>query len=326
MQESNKLSRVSAVVLDLDNTLFDATQWCIAALRHAGRVRGLNSAAVDRAIDAYLQQHQEFGHDIYNAILLGCMQSDSGANIKALHDATGHYHGQGQEWSLYPGAQEALVELSRRYRLALIADGPVEAQKAKVQALGLHSYMRTIVYSDAIDGVRSRRPDPRPFREMRDRLELPSNQVLFVGDHPSKDFKTPRYLGFVTCRVFTGPYRALPYPDSDSEADFDAVSLARLPELLSAPALDLSSYAHLPFLKQPEAAAPADLKVTELPEELKVATAAAGQSPQEEPVARRESPQLMPVTKPVPAAPVKLAQPVQAASASNAGAKPVASR
>ncbi len=302
MQEGNRLSRVSAIVLDLDNTLFDANQWCVAALRHAGRVRGLSSSAVDRAIDNYLETHQDFGHDIYNAILLGCMQSDSGSNIKALHDAAGHYLGQGLEWELYPGVQETLLDLSRRYRLALIADGPVEAQKAKVQALGLHKYIRSIVYSDSIDGVRSRRPDPRPFREMRDLLELPSNQILFVADQPSKDFRTPRFLGFLTCRVFTGPYRGQPYPDSDSEAEYETTSVARLGDLLAAPTLDLSSYAHLSFLKQPEDAAPADLQVNPLTHDASVAARPVDspvlpQRPLEDiPAARRESPVLLPVS------------------------------
>ncbi|MCC7479047.1 HAD hydrolase-like protein [bacterium] len=311
MQEGNKLSRVSAIVLDLDNTLFDATQWNIAALRHAGRVRGLSSAAVDRSIDHYLEHHSSFGHDIYNAILLGCMQSDSGANIKALHDAAGQYLGHGHDWDLYPGVRDTLKELGRRYRLALVADGPVDAQRAKVRALDLAQYIRCTVYSDAIDGVRSRRPDPRPFREMRDLLELPSNQILFVGDNPAKDFKTPRFLGFLTCRVFSGPHRGEAYPDAESTADFETTSAARLPELLAVPSLDLAAYANLPFLKQPEDTAAADLKVAEggMPEQQPEPAVAAQP--------RRDNPVLLPVARPVsPASPAahSLASPVQPAA------------
>jgi hypothetical protein len=115
--------------------------------------------------------------------------------------------------------------------------------------------MRHIVYSDMIDGVRSRRPDPRPFREMRDLLEIPSNQILFVGDNPAKDFETPKYLGLLTCRVHTGPCRNHDYGSPERKADFEVTTAARLPDLLSTPQIDVSSYLHLPFLKKPEVGA-----------------------------------------------------------------------
>lgn len=253
MQEGNKLSRISAIVFDLDDTLFDATAWKVAALEHAARQRGLNASAVERAIEAYLREHGTADAGLYNAVLLACMQHDSGSNIRALHDAASHYSGRERSWELYPGVLEALQELSRRYRLALIADGPVDSQKHKVQALGLSSLMRTVVYSDEIDGVRSRRPDPRPFREMRDRLELPSSQIMFVADHPVRDFKTPRFLGFLTCRVLSGPFRAEAYPDLDAQADYEITTVARLGELMAGPQIDVSQYLHLPFLKAPQA-------------------------------------------------------------------------
>jgi putative hydrolase of the HAD superfamily len=270
MTDSSKLSRVSAIVFDLDDTLFDVSRWNIAALRFAGRMRGLNGNAVDAAIDAYLEEHGAPDAGIYNEVLLRSLQPDSGGAIRALVQAANRYSGSGDDWELFPGVREAMLDLSRRYRLALIAEGPVEAQKAKVNALGLQRLLRTVVYSDLIDGVRSRLPDPRPFREMRDRLELPSNQILFVADNPATDFETPNYLGFVTCRVLTGVHRVVAAGEALTRPDFELTSVARLPQLMAGPQLDISDYLHLPFLKQPESGSapllhPESLPLSEIP-------------------------------------------------------------
>lgn len=240
MLSGNTLAQIEAIVLDLDDTLFDARAWQFAALMHGAQQRGMEGHCVERALNGFLETHAYADPGIFNAVLLGCCQSDNIYNIRALHEAVVAYRGTDQEWDPYPGVREALIELSWKYRLVLLAEGPVEAQKAKVNALGLSRIFESIFYSDEIEGSRSRRPDPRPFQRLREQLMLPASKILFVADNPMKDFKATRTLGIPSCRVFTGPWRNCSSPDPSREADFEVTSLARLPEILSQASLRAS--------------------------------------------------------------------------------------
>lgn len=232
MFNGKTLTALGAIAFDLDDTLFDAGTWTVEALRYAAVLRGMRPECVDRAIDEYLLGGSPHDAGFYNAILSGCSQSDTGLNIRALHEAALAYRGQGREWEPYPGVREALVELSWGFKIAIVADGPVEAQRAKLDALGLEPLIDLVVFSDEIEGLRSRRPDARPYRRLQEGLGLSAAQIMFVGDHPVKDFKTARLLGFPTCRVFTGPHRQQPYPDASFCALKELTSVARLPDLL----------------------------------------------------------------------------------------------
>ena len=124
-----------------------------------------------------------------------------------------------------------LLEFSGRFKLGLLADGAVACQQAKVNALLLGPFMQAIVYSDEIDGVRSRRPDPRPYREILKQLGSTPANAMFVGDNPLKDFLRAKALGWVTARVLTGEYADVTYPSPEHAAAYDISSVARLPAL-----------------------------------------------------------------------------------------------
>ena len=92
---------------------------------------------------------------------------------------------------MYPDAERALGRLQvRGVRLGLITDGPLAAQKAKVEALGLPDRFDVIILTDE-RGRDFWKPDPRAFREMADRLFLDPKSCVYVGDNPEKDFTGP---------------------------------------------------------------------------------------------------------------------------------------
>lgn len=316
MLEGRALTRVEAIVLDLDDTVFDAGEWTVAALTHGAALRGMSADSVERAISEYLRTRNPHDPALYNAILLGCFQSDNGFNVRALHEAASLYRGDDRAWSPYPGVPEALAELRRHYRLILMAEGPVDQQKAKLRALGIESCFESIIYTDEIDGPRSRRPDPRSFQLLREQLDLQGRQILFVGDQPARDFKEARRQGCVTCRVFTGASRAEDYPDASYRADYEATSLARLPELLASSQRSLSSYllSHLPFLDPVGRTAPIVIQQVqeEVAAQLSLDLCLAATAP------LQESLQALPQAEPVaasPAVPLELALAHSAASA-----------
>ncbi len=227
------LHGIDSIIFDLDDTLYNKCEWTVQALEFAAAKMGLDPHRVWVVSTSYIQQHGSADAGIYNHVLMECGQSDAAYNIRALAAWANQYEPTSSSLSLLPGVQEALQALDRRYRLAVIADGPVACQQAKVRALLLDRLIRTVIYSDAIDGVRSRRPDPRVFQLALRELGTPAAQTLFVGDNPLRDFLEPRAMGITTVRVMSGEYAGYDYPSPEHAADYQITSVARLPQLLA---------------------------------------------------------------------------------------------
>lgn len=229
---NNGLKEIEGIAFDLDDTLYNMADWLVPALEHAARIMGMDEHRVWELATSYVHDQGVADVNIYNHVLLGCGQSDSALNIRAFVAAANTYKPPTGTLRLLPGVEEALGRLGRRYRLGVIADGLVEAQNAKIVALRLTHYCNVFVLSDSIDGIKSRRPDSRPYRELLSQMGTRAARTLFVGDNPVKDFIRARQLGLLTVRVMTGEFANMEYPSGAHAADYAISSVARLPALL----------------------------------------------------------------------------------------------
>lgn len=227
------LKDIEGIAFDLDDTLYNKADWLVPALEHAARIMGMDEHRVWELATGYVHAQGIADVNIFNHVLLGCGQSDSALNIRAFVAAANTYKPPSGSLHLWPGVEETLRNLATQYRLGIVADGLVEAQNAKIVALRLTHYCNVFVLSDAIDGIKSRRPDPRPYRELVAQMGTRPSRTLFVGDNPVKDFIRARELGLQTVRVMTGEFASRDYPSSAHTADYDISSVARLPDLLA---------------------------------------------------------------------------------------------
>ena len=225
------LSVVQGIVFDLDDTLISKADWVVPAMEFAAAKLGLDPQRVTELAMQYIRSKGVADAGIYNHVLIECGQSDSAVNIRAFVAWCNQYVPSMNKLGLVAGVPDTLIDLAKHYRLAVIADGPVEFQRAKVQACGLEDYVRDIIYSDSIEGSKSRKPDPRPYQQAQSRLDTQSLQTMFVGDNPYKDFTSPRRLGWVTVRVMMGEFSSLEYPSRDRMADYDVPSVPWLRQL-----------------------------------------------------------------------------------------------
>lgn len=93
------------------------------------------------------------------------------------------------------GAREVLTGLKQRYRLGLICNtGRIPGAMLKIilQRLGILEYFDVLTFSDVV-GVR--KPDPHIFLLTLERLEVPPDLALHVGDNPSTDILGARRAG-----------------------------------------------------------------------------------------------------------------------------------
>ncbi len=83
------------------------------------------------------------------------------------------------------GLYTTLDELrSRKLKLGIITNGDARAQNAKIDALRIRSYFKTIVVSQVVGLVK---PDRRIFELALRRLGAEPAESWFVGDHPVND-------------------------------------------------------------------------------------------------------------------------------------------
>jgi putative hydrolase of the HAD superfamily len=223
---------LKAIIFDLDDTLYDKAEWFQPAAVFAAEQMGLDADRVWHITSQYIQRAGSANAAIYNEILVECGQSDSAINIRAFSALCDQYTPPPGSLQLLPGIKEALITLHQQYKIGLIADGKVTSQKAKIIGLGIGPFLSAVIYSDEIEGVKSRRPDPRPYTQVAQLLGVPKPTCLFVADNPIKDFVRARALGMRTVRVLTGEYSKLDYPSPEHAADYEITSVAQLPGLI----------------------------------------------------------------------------------------------
>ncbi len=102
-----------------------------------------------------------------------------------------------------------MAAMRRRVPLALITDGSVASQRAKIHALGLSDAFDVVILSDAI-GREFRKPSPVPFLRALELLNVSPRAAVMIGDRPDKDVAGAAAAGVAAVRVRTGEYAARP--------------------------------------------------------------------------------------------------------------------
>jgi putative hydrolase of the HAD superfamily len=93
---------------------------------------------------------------------------------------------------------ESLIQRGRC--VALISDGPHKTQQSKLAALGLATYFKQIIFTEAY-GTDWRKPSCLAFSEVMRKLEAKGENCIYIADNPRKDFIGPNLLGWKTIRL-----------------------------------------------------------------------------------------------------------------------------
>jgi len=115
--------------------------------------------------------------------------------------------------SLFQDAARVMRALFGQCGLALLTNGPSHLQWAKIDRLGIRPWFTEIVVSDDV-GVR--KPDPRIFQILLQRLGLSAAQTLYVGDTLQYDVLGATRAGVSS--VWFNPRAKPPSPDYPTPA------------------------------------------------------------------------------------------------------------
>lgn len=177
---------IDAVLFDLDDTLLDrdSTVRRFVAAQHQRFERWLERLPLDTYVELFMEldNHGYVWKDtVYKQIL-----SEFGITGLDWRTLLADYEAGAAQGPLpFPDAYATLGVLqSQGLRLGLITNGLTAMQQSKIDALGLGRYMQAMLISEQ-EGVW--KPDPEIFRRALQRLGVPAERAVFVGDNPEAD-------------------------------------------------------------------------------------------------------------------------------------------
>jgi putative hydrolase of the HAD superfamily len=215
---------VKAVGFDLDETLAVTTR----DRRHllADASERADAPPLSRA--AYLDAHAEHsGHEtrepVFDALL-----SDHDTDATADDLAGAYREAVESAMEPLPGVPGLVRALRTDYAVGLLTDGPVEAQRSKLRALGWTDLFDAALVTGALPAPK---PDGRAFDALVDALEIPPAQFVYVGDHPENDVAGAAAAGMTAVQVL---YDGGPDPHPDATATVQRERLVvELPGLIA---------------------------------------------------------------------------------------------
>jgi putative hydrolase of the HAD superfamily len=175
---------LEAVIFDIDDTLYSEKEYVRSGYKKIAEAFGMPEMEEELwqgflekqpAIDVVLSHH-----------------GLEDRKEKALHI----YRSQTPDIHLYPGAAEMLKRIGRTHKVAIITDGRPEGQREKIETLGLASI--PFIITDELGGADYRKPNPRAFHLMLEKLDTQPQNAAYVGDNINKDFKAPEELGMTS--------------------------------------------------------------------------------------------------------------------------------
>jgi len=192
------LSRVDAVIIDLDGTMVDTLGDFAAAL--GGMLRDLGLPAIDaRHIEHMVGKGSEhLLRSVLNHVLAPEGSAQAAIKTEALYPAAWdsyqrHYLAiNGQHAAVYGGVEEGLRALrGAGLRLACLTNKPTDFARPLLQSKGLDGYFDKVFGGDAFE---RKKPDPLPLLKTCEALGTAPGRTLMVGDS-SNDAQAARAAG-----------------------------------------------------------------------------------------------------------------------------------
>ncbi|MFB6125783.1 MAG: HAD family hydrolase [Halolamina sp.] len=203
---------VDAVFFDLDGTVWEYRRAASEVLTAA-----FDAVGVDPRFTAaeYVDRIPKFGDEVdTEAELRRRCFADVGV-ARGLTTETAHAVADAytrerdyRNVRLLPGAREAVATMGERYAVAAVTNNGPEAQRPKLDELGLADAFEHVVYAGALP---ERKPHPLPFETALEAVDADPGRTVHVGNSLVSDVAGAARLGM----------RSVYVPDDDGRADGD---------------------------------------------------------------------------------------------------------
>jgi len=212
----------TAVAFDLDSTLAVTDRSRTALLDEATETADAPSLAREDYLDAH---GRHLASETREPIFADLLPDDAGVTATAVADA--YRRAILDALEPVPGVAGMIADLRERYRVGLLTNGPVVAQRGKLAELGWEDRFDVAVVTGELDAGK---PDERAFAALLDALGAAPDETVYVGDDPEMDVQGAAAVGISAVQVV---YDGGPDPHPAADAHVHRSELPRrLPELL----------------------------------------------------------------------------------------------
>jgi len=193
------------LVFDLDDTLYEERVYVESGLRAVAEFG-------ERELGWNSESSFHFMVDILDHVgrgkIFDLWLKEFGRHSKGLtRKCVNIYRHHTPNLQLFNSAKELLPHL-KEYPMYIVTDGHKLVQEKKVRALGIEMLFHH-VYITHRYGVKNAKPSTYCFELIKKRENCSWEDIMYIGDNPSKDFVNLNGLGVKTVRVLTGGQRKM---------------------------------------------------------------------------------------------------------------------
>lgn len=183
------------LVFDLDDTLYLERDYVASGFRALGGWARDNLGVHDFAERAWRRFEDGMRGTIFDTVLAEIGLGDRPELVRRLLAV---YRAHKPDIQLAPDAAALLDAMEPQTGVALLTDGFLNAQRNKIEALGLAERGIWPIVCTDMWGRDNWKPHERGFLHIQAQYRLPPPAFTYVADNPSKDFVAPRRLGWST--------------------------------------------------------------------------------------------------------------------------------
>ena len=213
-----------AVVFDLDYTLAVPQRDRATILEEATATTGAPSLSREAYLDAHRRNLTTETREPIFADLLA--DTDSDTDPAAV--ATAYRETIADALEPLPGVEAMLADLRGEYRVGLLTNGPVRAQRDKLETLGWETAFDAALVTGELEAGK---PDPRAFEAITAELNVAPAEAIYVGDEVEADIRGATEAGLAAIQVLLEDG---PDPDPRAVAHVDQREIATtIPDLVA---------------------------------------------------------------------------------------------
>jgi putative hydrolase of the HAD superfamily len=224
------LSPVRALIFDLDNTLYDESQYVTPAFHCISSFLSSKSGISERRLFDKLTVDLKKKGSMYPKLFNDVLK-DLGLDSEMIHEVLSIYANVDAKLDLFPDSERVLTQLKwSGKKLCLVTNGGAKIQRNKLRHLNVARFFDEVVFSretnEAVD-----KPHPAAYKAALDKLGVLPCESLCVGDNPYTDFWGAKCLGMRTARLLWGEFKDAKV-SAEYEADYFIESLSVLLKLV----------------------------------------------------------------------------------------------
>ncbi len=210
---------IKAILFDLDNTLIDF--WKMKKKSCDAAIDSMISAGLkmdrDIATKSLFELYKKYGIEYQKIFEKFLLKNIGKVDYRVLaHGILAYRKGRESYLSTYSKTIPTLIELKKKYKLAIVSDAPRINAWFRLAALNIDEFFDVVI--TAAD-VRKQKTHKAPFKAALRELKIKPEEALMVGDRVKRDIDTAKKMGIHTCYARYG--EDVPEEKGKSGAEFE---------------------------------------------------------------------------------------------------------